>query len=82
MALQHLSPEQRKLVRKCLIAAVEGPFFPDWEFHLLFSLERDEVRMIANQWPTIDESDDDVRRAIKNSFNKLLGYPHGEAEAF
>ncbi|HWH57194.1 MAG TPA: hypothetical protein VN682_06160 [Terriglobales bacterium] len=67
--------EERDVIRQCLNAAVEGPFFPDWEFGTLFGLERNEVRRILQSWPEIDENDHVVVVAINNSFNNLLGYP-------
>lgn len=33
-----LTQDQRDIVERCLHAAVEGPFFPDWEFHTLMGL--------------------------------------------
>jgi hypothetical protein len=61
--------------RECLRAAVEGPFFPDWEFGTIFGLERDDVKRILTAWPEVNEADDSVVRAINNSLNNLLGYP-------
>lgn len=75
MSLFDLSDAEREIVRECLRAAVEGPFFPDWEFQTLFGLERREVRTILSLWPELDETDKSVPIAINNSFNNLLGYP-------
>jgi alginate production protein len=36
---------------ECLCAAAEGPFFPDWEFQLLFGLERARVAEIVARCP-------------------------------
>ncbi len=77
MSLANLSQDDRDVVRECLRAAVEGPFFPDWEFQTLFGLDRSEVRTVLGAWPNLDESNDSVRLAINNSFANLLGYPHG-----
>jgi hypothetical protein len=75
MSLANLNEQEREVVRQCLNAAVEGPFFPDSEFETIFGLERDEVRRVLNSWPKIDETDESVVVAINNSFNNLLGYP-------
>jgi hypothetical protein len=75
MALANLDEREREVVRQCLYAAVEGPFFPEWEFGIIFGLQRDEVRRILMSWPDLDENDESVVRAINNSFNNLLGYP-------
>jgi hypothetical protein len=76
MPLADLSPEEREVVKDCLRAAVEGPFFPDWEFSTLFGLQRDEVKVILASWPDLDDSDESVSCAINSSFNNLIGYPH------
>ena len=75
MSLANLDEREREVVRECLRATVEGPFFPDWEFSIIFGLERDVVRQIYLSWPTLDEADECVARAINNSFNNLIGYP-------
>jgi hypothetical protein len=43
LGIQHLSEEDLKNVRECLVAAVEGPFFPEWECHTLFGPERADM---------------------------------------
>jgi len=64
------------IIGECLDAAADGPFFPDWEFHTLFGLHKDEVRAIARRWPDVNWWDDDVRLAVNNALNNLIGYPH------
>jgi len=63
-----------EVIGECLDAAATGPFFPDWEFQTLFGLDREEVRRIASDWPTVDS---DTWVAVANSLGNLLGYPHG-----
>jgi hypothetical protein len=75
VSLADLSDAERRIVRECLIAAIEGSFFPDWEFQTLFGLERGEVRRILSLWPALDEADESVVITINNSLNNLLGYP-------
>ena len=48
MNLDSLSDMDKAIVGQALRAAADGPFFPDWEFHTLFGLERSEVRAIAD----------------------------------
>ena len=64
-----------ELIRECLRAAVEGPFFPEWEFSLLFGLERREVASVLASWPESDDPDTQ-RHAVNGTLNNLLGYPH------
>jgi hypothetical protein len=75
LSLADLNDAERRVVHECLRATVEGSFFPDWEFHTLFGLERGEVRRILSLWPGVDEADESVVIAIANSLNNLLGYP-------
>lgn len=75
MSLADLDEREREVVRECLRATVEGPFFPDWEFQTIFGLERDAVRKVLSSWPRLNEADESVVRAINNSMNNLIGYP-------
>jgi hypothetical protein len=70
-----------EVIRQCLWAAADGPFFPDWEFHTLLGFERDEIRRMAQRWP---DWDDDVEQsgAVNNVLNNLLGYPHHRWDAW
>ncbi len=63
------------VIGQCLRAAVEGPFFPDWEFPILFGFDRDEVRRIAERWPSWDDQVEQAR-AVDAALNNLLSYPH------
>jgi len=76
MDFNSLSEHDRAIVGQALRAAAHGPFFPDWEFHTLFGLRRDEARTIADAWPEVVASTEDTNQAVNNSLNNLLGYPH------
>lgn len=80
MPLSNLDDREREIVGECLRAAADGPFFPDWEFHPLFGIERDDLRRILTGWPALDEADSSVVLAINNSFANLLGYPISPAD--
>jgi hypothetical protein len=82
MPLSGLTDREAEVVLRCLRAAVEGPFFPEWEFHVLIGLSRAEVAALAARWPNIDDTETQVQGAINNALNNLLGYPHNEPEAF
>ncbi len=61
----------QNVVKACLRAAVDGPFFPDWEFATLFGLQRDEVRQVLSSWP--EGIDSHVQLvAVNNALNHLL----------
>lgn len=78
MNFSGLSDDDVTVLGEALRASADGPFFPDWEFHSLFGLNRSEVRAIANAWPRRVASAKDIELAVNNSLNNLLGYPHGE----
>jgi hypothetical protein len=80
VSLLHCSEEDQEIIAECLKAAVEGPFFPDWEFSTLFGLERAEVAEISRTWPNVDESDERVDLAVNNALGNLAGYPHGREQ--
>ncbi len=80
-AVQRLSAREVEIVRQCLAAAVDGPFFPDWEFATLIGLDRDAVAAVLAAWPTGDDTDTQDL-AVNNVLNNLLGYPHEEWEAW
>ncbi len=71
----HGEESDTDVIGQCLRAAVEGPFFPDWEFSILFGFDRDEFRRIAERWPAWD---DEVEQAdaVNAALNNLLSYPH------
>ena len=72
-----LTESDRTVIFECVNAAVNGPFLPDWEFPILFGLERKTVAQMLETWSELDIFvDDDVAVAINNSMNNLRGYPH------
>jgi len=67
-----------QVFKESLVAAARGPFFPDWEFHSLFGLERTEVESIADSFSSATRLTGDVALALNNALGNLLGYPHGQ----
>lgn len=60
-----------------MVAAYRGDFFPDWEFPVLFGVERAVLGRVIELWPRFDEFSQDMCLAIHNSLGNLVGYPHG-----
>jgi hypothetical protein len=77
-----LNEREKQTVFECLRAASDGPFFPDWEFPILFGLERAQVRRIVAAIPDIDDSSEEIALAINNSMAHLTGYPHRQEAAW
>jgi hypothetical protein len=75
-----LTDTQQQIFRQCLNAVVNGPFFPDWEFHTLFGVDRNEIDEILNKWPNVNYKDNTIKIAINNTLNNLCGYPISSEE--
>jgi hypothetical protein len=75
-ALQQLTSFEKQVIGECLRAASYGPFFPDYVFTALFSVERKEAIRVAETWPNVDETDIRAGRIINDVINNLFGYPH------
>ena len=82
LTLSEMEPGTLKVAKECLRAAVEGPFFPDWEFHTLMGVSRAEARMVLDTWPVRTVEPEAFRCAILSSLGHLVCYPHGEEEAW
>lgn len=76
MSLKNLTKKEKKVVTECLQAAAKGPFFDNDDFHILFGMDREEMLAIVAKLPKLDDSDELNRRAINNSINNLIGFPH------
>lgn len=79
LPLQSFDSSDIALIGECLEAAVTGPFFPDWEFHTLFGLSREEVKAVRVGWPD-NAADELTEIAVHNALANLLGYPHGQEQ--
>jgi hypothetical protein len=76
-----LTGRELDVIEACLRAAAVGPFFPDWEFVLLFDMERGDLRSILAEWP--EGGDPEAQwYAVNGALNNLLGYPHGRDDVW
>ena len=85
MGMECLERESQEVIFQCLVAALKGPFFPDWEFETLFGVSRGKLADIVESWPEIDDTEQDVILAINNAMGNLVSYPHdnyGEWEKY
>ena len=80
MTLANLTQKEKEVVVECLRASANGPFFDDDDFHILFGLTRNELKTIVSSFSDIDDSDKLTKRAINNSLNNLIGFPHKKEE--
>jgi hypothetical protein len=71
-----LTAQDIDIISRCMKAAVDGSFFPDWEFPILFGLEREAVRTLQAEWPAKTLADERMQAAVANSLVMLSMYPH------
>lgn len=76
--LSGLTAEQREIIRRAMDAAVNGPFFPDWEFSTLFGVSRNAAAASLARFPELSAQNEDDYLTVYNSIANLLGYPHGQ----
>ncbi|MEM9033827.1 MAG: hypothetical protein AAGD18_04465 [Actinomycetota bacterium] len=81
-------PRDIELLGSCLRLAVDGPYFPDWEFATLMGMSREEMRALADAWPSDPQSGEveeplsaEQEAAGVSAANNLNGYPHGVSRA-
>jgi hypothetical protein len=77
-----LTEAQHALIRECLRATADGPFFPDWEFDTLIGVDRETVRNVGKGWPERTVPQVDFQCAVQNALNNLTGYPHKRADVW
>ena len=75
-----LTPPQLDLLHRCLRAAVEGDYFPDWELPTLMGARVEELRAILRDWAHLDLCSRDTREVLINVVVNLCGYPHNQKE--
>jgi len=77
MALSDLTPREREVVYRCLKAIVKEDFVPDCDFISVFGVTKDDIKEIISRWPNVDDlTEFKVARAINDTLNNLVGYPH------
>jgi hypothetical protein len=70
-----ITNENEDILAGCLRATLYSNFFPEWEFHAIFGVTREEVKAIYQKWPNVDFSNENVILAIHNMVVNLVGYP-------
>ncbi len=76
-----LTERDRDVIHSVLLATVDGPLYPDWEFPTLFGYERDTVRAVLDVWPE-GIGTDQTYHVVQAALFQLLSYPHGEWDAW
>ena len=77
-AVARLSPDQQRLVARCLTAIVRGPYIDDDdEFDAVMGVTRGEAAEALEAWPEA-AAHGRSHYTVNNAMNNLLGYPHGQ----
>jgi hypothetical protein len=71
MAFEKLSARDQEIVLRCLKAT--AAHIEDWEKHSRLGLGPDDLKVIIDQWPTIDDADETGNGflAINNCLNEV-----------
>jgi hypothetical protein len=77
--VSRVSIEDRELIIRCLMEALDGRYFPDWEFPVLMPFSRDDLRSFLDSNPALDELPigSPPWTFVCCVLNNLTGYPHG-----
>lgn len=78
MRLRDLTEQERRITVAAVAAIVNGPFIDDDEFHTVLGFDRPELREVHRQMLS-GRDDGEASRAVGQSLNNLLGYPHNQA---
>lgn len=71
-----LDNSELEFIRRAMIAVVNGGFFHDREFKMIFGIERADLLRVIEQWPEPDVCGDGLRAAVVGSLNHLSNVPH------
>lgn len=71
--LKKLTTREKGIIFSCLRCILEGDDIEDPEFHTRLGAGRDELRKILNQWPHVDDSEDNSAACllINNCINEI-----------
>lgn len=73
-----LSKDEKKFLDRCLLLAIEGDFFPDWEFSSLVGVDRDYISQNIEKTSYSQGQDYEFRALALACIGNLLSYPHGK----
>jgi len=70
-----LTQRQIDIIGEALRAAAYGPFFPETEYSAIFGIEKEEVALVAEEWPVVVKATEIKSIAVNGALNNLTGYP-------
>lgn len=71
------SEDELETIKICMEASCMEMFFPEWEFHTLFGMDRVDLKEAINLFPNLDCENEVHDAAMRNSLLHLVFYPHG-----
>jgi hypothetical protein len=74
MAIATLSQSEQAIVRRCIVAVLDGPFMDDPEFQTRLGIDRPTARAVVERWERLDctPTDQDTQLVINNSMNEVV----------
>lgn len=73
-----MTKHEKQIIYKCLIASIEGGFFPEWEFQTLIGVDKNYVLNMIKDWRNDSLNDINQVRVISSIMGNLIAYPHGK----
>lgn len=77
--IEHLSSDEVEIVRQCLVAVAEGPFFSDDDAEILMGSSKREFCRVSRAWPRVNPSEASLVSII---LLNIVMYPHGRGAAW
>jgi hypothetical protein len=71
-----LTDAERELLRRCLVAVIDSPFFGQGKLRSLFGLDREQMVAVVSRWSELEYLDPIAGAAINGTLTYLVGYPN------
>ena len=73
-ALQHLTTEERTIIKAVIDLLVTGQYIEDWEFHTRLGITREQMALVSAYFPETDRVDDEwvALASIHNGLNEVV----------
>lgn len=74
------SLEEKNILKNSIKAAIDGPFFPEWEFQTLLGVYRKELKDFYDNWNNRYFMSQEPLLKITSVLGMLISYPHKQNE--
>lgn len=77
MISKMFTQKEETLMQKCMQLMLGEKFIEEWEFPIIFGIEKEELKAIYDKFPDIDWNNKDEYHPVTFSAVNLIFYPHG-----